>query len=124
MSYEPLDPSAIGSADQLESEIGPVWPFAVAVAFVKSTVPKSDSGSGVQLPEPSHWDGASAIHSALEVSGLGDATVFENDCPVVSSFSENEVLEPLTLTLAVMWSPGWIVRLSWTGAAGTSSYQA
>ena len=70
----------------------PVWPFAVAVALVKSTVPKSDSGSGVQLPEPSHSDGASAIHSALEVSGLGDETVFENDCPVVSSVSENEVL--------------------------------
>ena len=101
-----------------------MWPFAVAVAFEKSTVPKSDSGSGVQLPEPSHCDGASAIHSALEVSGLGDATVFVNDCPVVSSFSENEVFEPLTPTLAEMWSPGWIVRLSWTGAEGTSSYHA
>ena len=66
----PPEPSAIGCAVQFGSEIVPVWPFAVAVALVKSTVPKSDSGSGVQLPEPSHCDGASAIHSALEVSGL------------------------------------------------------
>ena len=66
----PSEPSAIGCAVQFGSEIVPVWPFAVAVAFVKSTVPKSDSGSGVQLPEPSHCEGASATHSALEVSGL------------------------------------------------------
>ena len=47
-----------------------MWPPAVAVALVNCTVPKSDSGSGWQLPEPSQADGASAIHSALEVSGL------------------------------------------------------
>ncbi len=102
----------------------PVWPFAVAEAFVKSTAPKSDSGSGVQLPEPSHCDGASAIHSALEVSGPFACSVFVNDCPVVLSVSENAMFEPLTPTLAEMWSPGWIERLSWTGAAGTSSYHA
>src|SRR5580704_254883 len=101
----PPEPRATAWSVQFGSEMGPVCPFAVAEAFVKSTVPKSDSGNGVQLPEPSHCDGASAIHSALEVSGLGDETVFENDCPVVLSVSENDVLFPLTLTLAVMWSP-------------------
>ena len=45
-------------------------PAAVAVAPVKLTLPKSASGSGWKLPAPSLADGASAIHSALEVSGL------------------------------------------------------
>ena len=44
--------------------------MAVAVALLKLTLPKSVSGSGWQEPEPSHDDGASAIHSALETSGL------------------------------------------------------
>ena len=34
------------------------------------------------------------------------------------------MFEPFTPTLAEMWSPGWIERFSWTGAAGTSSYHA
>src|ERR1700760_3574732 len=32
--------------------------------------------------------------------------------------------EPSTVTLADMWSPGWMGRLSLVSGAGTSSYQA
>ena len=65
-------------------------------AELKLAVPKLVSGKIPELPL-----GASAIHSALEVSGFGEETVFENDCPVVSSVSLNAVLLPLTFTLAV-----------------------
>ena len=50
MSDVPELPSWTGCALQAESEIVPVWPFAVAVALVNCTVPKSESGSGWQLP--------------------------------------------------------------------------
>jgi hypothetical protein len=33
-------------------------------------------------------------------------------------------LPPSTVTLLVMWSPGWTAMLTVTGAEGTSSYQA
>ena len=55
----------------------------VADDDVKSTVAKSVNGSGVQLPDPSQEEGASAIHSALETSGLLIVNCFENDWPVV-----------------------------------------
>jgi hypothetical protein len=96
----------------------------VAVALLKPTVPKFASGSGWQLPELSHWDGASAIHSALETSGLLIGNVFVADAPVVVSDNDTVTFVPLTVTLPDMWSPDEIVRSSRTGAEGTSSYHA
>ena len=88
------------------------------------TVPKLASGSGWQLPSCVHDDGASAIHSALEVSGLLICSVLLTEPPVVWSDSPIVTSVPLTLTSAEMWSPGRIVRPNLTGAEGTSSYQA
>ena len=86
-SYEPFEPSAIGELLHAESEIVPLWPLAVAEALVKSTVPKSASASGWHSPvvasPPEHCDGAYAINSALEVSGLLIWRFLVVDCPVV-----------------------------------------
>ena len=88
-------------------------------------MPKSVSGSGVQLlTEPSHCDGASAIHSALETSGLLIESVLENVWPDVSSESQIDTSVPSTVTLEEMWSPAETGRSTRTGALGTSSYHA
>ena len=46
-----------------------MWPFAVATASRKGTVPKFASASVRHLLGPPQTEGASAIHSALETSG-------------------------------------------------------
>src|SRR5437763_12175850 len=104
----------------------PVWPsVVVAFEFVNWTVPKSASDSGVQLESPPlHVDGASAIHSALAVSGLLICSVLENDAPLVAFDSDTVTFVPSTVTLPVMWSPGCTTMFTFTGAEGTSSYQA
>ena len=63
--------SATAEGVHAESAIEPVWPPAVADAFVNVTRPKSLSVSGWQFcSEAVQADGDSAIHSALLVSGL------------------------------------------------------
>ena len=104
----------------------PVWPsVVVALAPENCAVPKSASGSGVQSDTPwLHVDGASAIHSALETSGLLTWRVLSNEPPVVVFDSWMVTLVPSTVTLLVMWSPGWTAMPTVTGGEGTSSYQA
>jgi hypothetical protein len=102
----------------------PVWPPAVALALLKPTEPKLASDRVWQLPDESQTDGASAIHSALEVSALGTSTVLVACWPVVWSLSVRVNVEPLTLTLAESLSPGWTAMPSLTWPAGTISYQA
>jgi hypothetical protein len=96
----------------------------VAEASLNRTLPKSPRGSGWQSPVWSQLDGASAIHSALETSGLFIVSDFVADWPVVVSVKDTVTLVPSTDTLPVTWSPGEIASPSRTGAAGTSSYQA
>ncbi len=102
----------------------PVWPSAVAVAPEKLAVPKSASESVWQPPPESQTEGASAIHSALEVSALGTSTVLVLVLPVVWSVRESANVEPLTFTFADILSPGWTAMPSLTWPAGTISYQA
>ena len=68
-----------------------VWPFAVAEALVKATEPKPASGSTRQfcrvVPRVAHCAGASAIHSADEVSSEVAVRVFVKVEPVVASVS-------------------------------------
>lgn len=71
--------SSIAVAVQALSRIVPLWPPAVAVAFVNVTVPKFASGSVVHEPRSSQPDGASAIHSAEEASGDELRSVFVKD---------------------------------------------
>ena len=96
--------SETASADHSGSEIVPVWPsVVVADDEVKLTVPKSVSGSGVHCEtEPSHADGASAIHSALEMSGLLIVRFLENDWPVVSLATDTLTAVPSTVTCVEM----------------------
>ena len=76
-------------------------------ATVKLTVPKLVSGSGVQLETvPSHADGASAIHSALEMSGLLIVSVLATDLTGGLVCHRDVTAVPLTVTRLVMWSPG------------------
>jgi hypothetical protein len=56
----------------------PPAPLPIAAILVKSTVPKSDSGSVVHLNEL-HVEGASAIHSAEVRSGFANVSFFVND---------------------------------------------
>ena len=94
---------------------------------MKETVPKSASDTGWQLPaaaSPWQTDGASAIHSAEEVSGESIWSVRLKLLPVVRSVSAIDTWSPSTPTEAEMWSPGWTSRPTFTGAAGTSSYHA
>ena len=104
----------------------PVWPsVVVALAPLNCAVPKSASGSGVQLDRsPLHVEGASAIHSALEVSGSLIWKVLSNDPPVVVFDSDMVTLVPSTVTLPVMWSPACTAMSTFTGGEGTISYQA
>ena len=115
------DPVAV----QAESEIVPVWPLVeVAVALVKRTVPKSVSGRMV-VPPGVTAEGASAIHSADDVSGELIRRVFAKLLPVVRLRSFTVTLVPLTLDRGGDVVAG--VRPSGrpcTEAAGTSSYQA
>src|SRR6201999_170356 len=105
----------------------PVWPLPVAVEPVNDAVPKSASDTGWQLPAaapPWHTDGASAIHSADEVSGESIWRVLLKLLPVVWAVSAIATWSPFTPTEADMWSPGLTSRSTLTGAAGTSSYHA
>ena len=73
---------------------------------------------------PWHAEGASAIHSADEVSGLSIWSVLSKVLPVVSFLRWIETLLPSTPTVEEILSPGLTARSIVTGAAGTSSYQA
>jgi hypothetical protein len=110
------------------SEITLVRPFAVAEAFENETVPKLASGSTRQferlVPLAAHCAGASAIHSADEVSSALGVRVLVNVAPVVASASVRVTWLPATLTSALTVSPGEIVIGMATDAAGISSYQA
>src|SRR5579875_3698997 len=66
----------------------PVWPAAVAEMPVKVIRPKSASGRMRVLPSGSSAAGASAIHSALEVSGWLMRSVRVTEAPVVWSLSD------------------------------------
>ena len=109
---------------QSGSLIPPVWPPAVAEASLKVTLPKFAKGSCCRLPSGDWAEGASAIHSALYVSGLLMVSVWVTDWPVVLSDKEIVTLVPFTVTLPVIWSPGWMGRFNLTWPAGTSSYHA
>src|SRR3982075_3469223 len=76
------------------------------------------------LPPGVLVEGASAIHSALAVSGLLIWSVLLTDWPTVSSDNDTVTFVPFTVTLAEMWSPGWIAMFSFVSGAGSSSYQA
>ena len=103
----------------------PVWPVAlVAWALAKVVVPKSASGSARQLPLSPHAEGASTIHSAEATSTWSTRTCLEKDVPRVRSAMKSFTECPETVTPADIVSPGRTVRPSFTGAAGTSSYQA
>src|SRR4051794_23283752 len=122
--FEALGESCIAVADQAESEIGPVWPSAVAGASLNAIFPKSASGSVWQLSsEPWQAEGASAIHSADEVSGLSISSVLLKLLPVVLLVISIETWLPSTPTVVETVSPGLTSRSVVTGASGTSSYQ-
>ncbi len=122
--FEDSDSSWIFVAVQAESEMVPVWPAVeVAAARLKLTVPKSVSGR-TAVPPGVRVEGASAIHSAEEMSGAAILSVFVKLLPVVAFFSETVTAVPFTLTDAEMRSPAWIFRATFTEPAGRSSYQA
>src|SRR5690242_21506197 len=100
----------------------PVWPPAVAVASVKETEPKSASGTVWQSPSADPWqvEGASAIHSADEVSGLSISSVLVKLRPVVWLVSAIETWLPSTPTEVETLSPGDTGRSTVTGPSGTS----
>ena len=99
-------------------------PPAVAEAFVNLTLPKSESVTVRQAPSAEHSDGASATHSADEVSGAAMRLTFVTDLPVVTSVTCIVTFVPATVTVAVIVSPGSIVSGIVMLGAGTSSYQA
>jgi hypothetical protein len=101
-----------------------VWPPPVAVAFVKRTLPKSVSDTVRHAPEVVHSDGASAIHSADDVSGVAIRRTFVTTVFRVTLRTCIVTVCPLTLTDAEIVSPGRTVSPIFTAAAGTSSYQA
>jgi hypothetical protein len=95
---------------------------------VKLAFPKSANGSGVHslVAPAAHSEGASATHSAVLVSGDADVIVSVRLlvwCEL-RSVMYRLTLSPLTAVRAQMLSPGLIVSASFTGADGTSSYQA
>ncbi len=102
----------------------PVWPeVEVAAALLKLTVPKSVSGR-TAVPPGVSVEGASAIHSAEEMSGAAILSVLVKLLPVVAFFSDTVTAVPFTLTEAEMRSPAWILRGTFTEPARRSSYQA
>jgi hypothetical protein len=110
-------------ADQALSVTVPVWPsVVVADAFVNFTVPKSVKGSCIQRPDVSHADGASATHSADEVSGVDMRSVFVNFVLRVRFLICKVTEVPVTFTDALITLPGKTLNLIGTLAAGTSSY--
>ena len=103
--------------------IVPVWPsIVVANAFVNFTVPKSVKGSWMQRPDAVHADGASATHSADEVSGVDMLSVFVNFVLRVRFLICTVTEVPVTFTEALITLPGKTLNLIGTLAAGTSSY--
>lgn len=86
------------------------------------TVPKSVKGNWVQRPEALHPDGASATHSAVEVSGFDMLIVFVNFVFRVRFLIWTVTEVPLTFTDAPITLPGKTLNLIGTLAAGTSSY--
>ena len=87
-------------------------------------MPKSVSDSGRHWPDPSHTEGASAIHSAELVSGAAIVSVLEELVAWVKFRMRIETCLPLTETEADTVSPGATRTPSLTAAAGTSSYHA
>ena len=111
-------------AVQAESDTVPAWPLAeVAEALENRTVPKSVRASTL-VPPGVTAEGASATHSADEMSGEAMVRVLVNDLPVVSFVSRSVTDVPLTFTDAEMRSPAETASGTLTEAAGTSSYQA
>ena len=109
-------------------EIAPVCPLAMAEALVNVTVPKLASGRTRQfereVPLEAHCAGASAIHSADEVSSEVAVTVFVNVEPLVASARVRVTWVPATVTSAFIVSPGEIVIGMAIDGAGINSYQA
>ena len=88
------------------------------------TEPKFVSGTVRQKPVTVHSDGASAIHSADDRSGVAIwRCLLKNVCRV-RFFTCTSTSVPLMSTVEVILSPGKIFSLSVTEAAGTSSYHA
>src|SRR5436190_2303882 len=115
--------SSIGVAVQTGSEIVPTWRAAFAEAPENVTVPKFARCSTRQSPAL-HDEGASAIHSADERSGVAILSFLEKYLPLVRFRIVTVTLLPMTVTVAEIVSPGRIVRFTSTGPAGTSSYHA
>src|SRR5689334_2863407 len=86
-------PSSMDVELQLASEIVPTCPFAVVVEPLNCTVPKFASCSGRQRL-PKHCAGASAIHSADDVSRREGVRVVVNVWPVVTSSSASVAAVP------------------------------
>jgi hypothetical protein len=110
-------------ADQVLSVIVPMWPsVVVADALVNFTVPKSVKGSWTQRLDVLHAEGASATHSADEVSGADMSSVFVNFVLRVRFLICKVTEVPVTFTDALITLPGKTLNLIGTLAAGTSSY--
>jgi len=90
--------------------------------LVNVTVPKFVKGNWVQRPDAVHADGASATHSAVEVSGFDMPSVFVNFVFRVRFLIWTVTELPLTFTDALITLPGKTLNLIGTLAAGTSSY--
>ena len=72
-----------------------------------------------------HCAGASAIHSAEEISGEAIRSVRANAAPVVWSVISSVTRVPATCTWAATMSPGDTTNaFTFTAGAGTSSYHA
>jgi hypothetical protein len=108
--------------DDPESRIVPACPVTVANACVKETVPKFASGNGVQSPLESQDEGASAIHSADDKSGVAMRNFLMKFVRRVRFLIWSDTWVPLTLTDAVTTFPGKILYFTLTLGAGTSSY--
>ena len=104
------------------SEIVPAWPFAVADEPLNAAVPKSASGNGRHDLRP-HRDGASAIHSADEMSSWSGLACVLKVAPVVTSVIASVTRPVLSETSAEIVSPADTCIVIGIDAAGSSSYQ-
>ena len=75
------------------------------------TVPKSVKGSWMQRPDAVHADGASATHSADEVSGVDMLSVFVNFVLRVRFLICTLTEGPVTFTDALITLPGKTLNL-------------
>lgn len=94
--------ASISTGAKVKSEIGPLALASVAPAPVKATVPKFAS-EGSDMPVV----GRSAIHSAEDCAGVDQLTrVMELQDSVLFEIVSVQA-SPITLTDAVMESPGF-----------------